>query len=60
MQLFPEGAATRLVWITDLLPAGYVDYMSAQMDIGIADIKQTIERGGESSREAVPNAGHGA
>jgi hypothetical protein len=44
-QVFAEGAnGSRFVWIADLLPNEIGDYVDAQMELGIAAIKQTLER----------------
>ena len=43
-QVFAEpGDAARFVWIADFLPREMEPYISEQMDIGIAAIKQTLE-----------------
>lgn len=43
-QVFPEpGGLTRFVWTADFLPREIEPYISGQMDIGVAAVKQTLE-----------------
>jgi hypothetical protein len=45
MQVFPEGEkASRLVWITDVLPDEIAGPFSVNMDKGLAATKQHLER----------------
>jgi hypothetical protein len=44
MQVYSEGARTRLVWITDILPDELAPTISALVEAGAAAIKRTLER----------------
>lgn len=44
IQVFPEGpAGTRLVWITDVLPAELAGAVSSLIELGSATMKRTLE-----------------
>ena len=43
-QIFTDGAGKcRFIWTADVLPDSVVPYMSGQMDLGAACMKQTLE-----------------
>lgn len=50
IQVFPEGARTRLVWITDLLPDELSSAIGSLVEQGSAIMKQTLERGASVGR----------
>ena len=43
VQLFAEGAGTRFLWTTDLLPAEFAELVAGMMDAGITIAKETPE-----------------
>jgi len=43
IQIHPEGAGCRLVWIADLLPNGLADYIGAHMQQGMDAMKRKLE-----------------
>ena len=44
MQIYGEGARTRLVWITDVLPDELAPAISSLVEAGAAAIKRTVVR----------------
>jgi carbon monoxide dehydrogenase subunit G len=44
MQVFPDGAGTRAVWIADLLPNELAAPIGAMIDAGASAMQQTLER----------------
>jgi carbon monoxide dehydrogenase subunit G len=42
-QVFPEGAGSRVVWITDVLPHDLSSLIDGLMDQGAAAIKRTLD-----------------
>jgi carbon monoxide dehydrogenase subunit G len=45
LQVLPEGQGTRLIWITDLLPADAAPPVAALVEQGAQVMKATLERG---------------
>ncbi len=43
IQVFPEGARSRIVWIADLLPNELAPVIDAMMEQGMAAMKKTLE-----------------
>jgi len=43
LQVFPEGAGCRVVWITDVLPHEAAGRAGRMMDAGIAAMRKTLE-----------------
>ena len=43
LELHPDGAGTRLVWTTDLLPDELEPAIAQMMDAGVAAMKATLE-----------------
>ena len=43
LQVFTEGAKSRVVWIADLLPNEVAPYIAGMIDQGMAVMKKTIE-----------------
>src|SRR5262245_36206033 len=44
-QVFPEGdAATRFVWIADVLPHEFAAYMEGQMELGLVAMQKKLGR----------------
>jgi carbon monoxide dehydrogenase subunit G len=41
-QVFADGARSRFVWITDVLPADIAPYIGAQMDQGVEAMRRTF------------------
>jgi carbon monoxide dehydrogenase subunit G len=45
VQVFPDGAGSRLVWITDLLPDNVAPLVNTLVEQGSTIMKETLERG---------------
>ncbi len=43
MQVLDEGAGSRIVWTTDLLPHDAAERVAGFMDLGCAAMKTTLE-----------------
>lgn len=43
MQVVADGAGSRIVWITDILPDAAAEAIAAIVDAGAADLKRTLE-----------------
>jgi len=43
LQVFAEGAKSRVVWIADLLPNEVAPYIAGMIDQGMAVMKKTME-----------------
>ncbi|HJU32718.1 MAG TPA: SRPBCC family protein [Hyphomicrobiaceae bacterium] len=46
LQVLPEGGASRLVWITDLLPNDLAPAVAGMMEQGMKAMKAKLEQGG--------------
>jgi carbon monoxide dehydrogenase subunit G len=46
LELFAEGAGTRVVWTTDLLPDEMADPIAAMQEMGLGAMKAAFERRG--------------
>lgn len=44
MQIFPDGAGCRAVWIADLLPDAVAPAIAAMIDAGLAAIRANLEK----------------
>ena len=44
MQVYADGARTRFVWVTDVLPDEIVPAISALVEAGAAAIRRKLER----------------
>ena len=51
LQVFTEGAKSRVVWIADLLPNEVAPYIAGMIDQGMAVMKKTMEAQALSSRK---------
>jgi carbon monoxide dehydrogenase subunit G len=45
LQVFPEGAGSRVVWTSDLLPNEQAEAVAAMQDLGLAAMKKAFEKG---------------
>lgn len=43
LQVLAEGSGSRLVWISDILPAAFKDLVRGNMELGMAAMKKTLE-----------------
>ena len=44
MQVYADGARTRFVWVTDVLPDEIAPAISALVEAGVAAIRRELER----------------
>lgn len=44
MQVLPQKSGSKVVWITDFLPAELKDFIAANMEQGMAVMKRTLEQ----------------
>jgi len=44
MQVYADGARTRFVWVTDVLPYEIAPAISALVEAGVAAIRRKLER----------------
>ena len=57
VQVFPDGAGSRLVWITDLLPDSVAPLVTGLVEQGSKIMKETLERGARGTARGTREEG---